>query len=128
MKRIVLILAGTLLTASAFAELTVGPARHGQCTLYQHRDMQGAHLTLRHGDRVSFASEDVGNTTWSERPRWNDHVSSARIDAHCTLRVWEHMKAEGAMKEWSGGRNGLLVKYVGDRWNDRVSSAVCFCN
>lgn len=128
MKQAILILAGALLATTASAELRSGPPRAGQCKLFEHRDMQGARMTLHHGDRVSFASEDVGNTTWSEKPRWNDHVSSATVDPHCTLRVWEHMKAGGAMKEWHGGRNGLLVKYVGDRWNDRVSSAVCSCD
>ena len=112
----------------AAAELTVGPRPTGQCMLWEHRDMQGARLRLPHGDRVSFARSEVGSSAWREVPSWNDVASSARIDAGCRLRVWEHVQAQGAAKEWSGGKNGLLVNYVGDAWNDRISSATCRCD
>jgi hypothetical protein len=76
---------------------------------------------------LSFARNDVGNSAWSERPRWNDVVSSAHVDPGCTLQVWEHAMAGGESHAWQGGRNGLRVNYVGSRWNDRISSAACTC-
>lgn len=128
MKHWIIVLSGVLASMGASAELTAGPRHGGQCMVFEHRDMQGAKMRLANGDRVSFAREDLGNTTWREKPSWNDALSSARIDPGCHLRVWEHMAGTGAMKEWHGGSKGLLVYYVGDRWNDRVSSAVCHCN
>jgi hypothetical protein len=89
--------------------------------------MQGARKRLPHGERVSFALADVGTSSWRESPTWNDVVSSATVDPSCRLRVWEHMQGEGASKEWRGGKNGLRIKYVGDEWNDRISSATCLC-
>lgn len=121
-------LCGLLIAMPGMAELTVGPRPTGRCTLFEHRDMQGARLRLPANERVSFARGDVGSSAWRELPSWNDVVSSARVDAGCRLRVWEHMLGQGASKEWSGGSKGLLVKYVGDAWNDRVSSATCLCN
>jgi hypothetical protein len=128
MKHWALVLCGLLVLDNASAELRVGPRPNGQCMLWEHRDMEGARLRLPHGERVSFAQGDVGNSAWREVPSWNDAASSAKIDAGCRLRVWEHMLAQGASREWSGGNNGLLVKYVGSTWNDRISSATCLCD
>ncbi len=91
--------------------------------------MQGARMRMPNGDRVSFAhNEQYGSTAWRERPDWNDVVSSATIDAGCKLQVSEHMEGGGASKTWSGGPNGWRVNYVGGAWNDRISSATCYCD
>jgi hypothetical protein len=90
--------------------------------------MQGASLRMANGERVSFASGDVGSTAWRELPNWNDDVSSATVDPGCRLQVWEHIEGRGASKTWSGGQTGLLINYVGDSWNDRISSATCYCD
>jgi hypothetical protein len=128
MKNSAWILCGLLVVGSADAELRTGPRRTGQCMLWEHRDMQGARLRLPDGERASFARGDVGSSAWREVPSWNDAASSAKVDAGCRLRVWEHMLGQGASKEWSGGSRGLLVKYTGSAWNDRISSAACLCD
>jgi len=131
MSRLAWIIGGLLIatTTTATAELTVGPRRQGSCLLFEHRDMQGARFRMANGERLSFARGDVGNSSWREVPSWNDVVSSAKLDAGCRLQVWEHMLAGGAAKTWAAKPNaGLNVNYVGDAWNDRVSSAVCSCN
>ena len=128
MKHVFLIALGLLAVGNSVAELTVGPRPTGQCMLWEHRDMQGARMRLPHGDRVSFARADLGSTAWRESPTWNDVASSAKVDARCHLRVWEHMQGGGASKEWHGGSKGLLIKYMGDTWNDRASSASCLCD
>ncbi|MEO8756038.1 MAG: hypothetical protein ABI624_25545 [Casimicrobiaceae bacterium] len=75
-----------------------------------------------------YAGFAVGSAAWREVPIWNDVVSSAKVDRTCHLRVWEHVNAGGASKEWHGGSKGLLINYVGDAWNDRISSATCLCD
>lgn len=127
MSRSTLIVCILLAANSASAELRTD-YRTGYCTLWEHRDMQGARLRMPNGQQVSFAhNNEVGSTAWSERPDWNDVVSSAKIDPGCKLQVWEHMEAAGASKTWSGGQNGWRVNYVGGTWNDRISSATCYC-
>jgi hypothetical protein len=128
MKLPVVLMVIVCATLSSQASQTVGPPRAGVCVLWEHREMQGARMRLPHGDRVSFAREAVGNSSWRESPTWNDVVSSATLDSGCTLRVWEHSLAGGESREWRAGGSRLLVKYVGDRWNDRISSATCLCD
>lgn len=129
MLRNVFLLGCVLLAASpAVAEQRTWPARRAYCTLWEHRDMQGASLRMANGERVSFARSDVGSTAWREFPEWNDDVSSATVDPGCRLQVWEHIQGKGASKTWPGGQTGLRVKYVGDAWNDRISSAICYCD
>ena len=128
MKQKLWLMLGCLFVAGhGSASQTVGPPPKGVCVLFEHRDMQGARMRLPHGDRVSFASGDVGDSSWRESRTWNDVASSATVDAGCTLRVWEHIKARGESKEWRAGDQRLLVKYMGDKWNDRISSATCLC-
>jgi hypothetical protein len=117
----------TLAPAEA-QELRSGPYRRAYCTLFEHRDMQGASIRLPNGERMTFNRPDVGSNAWRERPRWNDAVSSATIDPGCRLQIWEHAMAGGESRVWHGGQRGLSVNYVGDRWNDRVSAVACYCN
>jgi hypothetical protein len=128
MSRTTLIVAILLAASPAMAELRVQKPRDAHCTLWEHRDMQGARKVMANGERVTFARNDVGSSAWRESPTWNDHVSSATIDRGCRLQVWEHVNASGKSKTWSGGPKGLLVKYVGSEWNDRISSATCYCD
>ena len=118
-----------LATSSAVtADQRVGTYRHAYCVLWEHRDLQGASLRMPNGDSVSFANANPGSTAWSERPEWNDRVSSMTIDRGCRLDVWEHMEGKGASKTWRGGTRGWMVRYVGGNWNDRISSAMCVCD
>lgn len=127
MSRTTLVVCILLAANSASAELSTG-YRKAYCRLWEHRDMQGARMVMPNGDRVSFADRgDVGSSAWRERPDWNDVVSSATIDPGCKLQVWEHMEATGASKTWTGGQRGWRVNYVGGTWNDRISSATCYC-
>ncbi|UFN49042.1 hypothetical protein LPC08_24145 [Roseomonas sp. OT10] len=128
--RPIIVLVGVLLPlgAAPAQQLRSGPYRAAYCTLFEHRDMQGARLRLPNGERVTFSRSDVGNSAWREVPSWNDVASSATIDPGCHLRVWEHAMASGDSRIWHGERRGWNVNYFGDRWNDRISSATCHCD
>ncbi len=127
--RFVLILMLALVAAEPAMASRSGPYRKAYCRLWEHRDMQGARTSVPNEDSVSFAhNAEMGSTAWREvDANWNDQVSSALVPARCELIVWEHMEGGGHSKTWRGGANGLNVNYVGDDWNDRISSARCNC-
>ena len=122
-----------LLTSTLAAAAILGPGlAHAGCTLYQHRDYGGAHYTLGHMERmVMTRGESLGCTTNGHgggcestlhRPGWNDQVSSFKVTPGCTLTLWQHVNQGGAHF-----RSNVSYKYVGDRWNDQASEALCTC-
>jgi hypothetical protein len=127
--RLILILMLALVAAEPAMASRSGAYRKDYCRLWQHRDMQGARMSILNEDSVSFAhNNEQASTGWREvDPNWNDQASSALVPPRCDLIVWEHMEGDGASKTWHGGVNGLNVNYVGDSWNDRISSARCNC-
>ncbi len=97
------------------------------CTIYEHRDYQGAHWTLHNGDDLKMIREpNVGTSDGIHRflyqPSWNDKVSSFRVDRTCTLTLWEHVDRGGHYF-----RANKSYRYVGGAWNDKASEAVCTC-
>jgi hypothetical protein len=100
-----------------------------RCTIYEHRDMQGAWLKMPSGDAITMAARPIGDTYWREKPNWNDVVSSIHLDAGCRIQVWEDIDGRGASRTWRAKSDrGYSLWYVGSDWNDRISSAVCTCS
>jgi syncollin len=102
------------------------------CTIYQHRDYGGSGWTLGHFERMKMVNgESVGCTTNGHGsgcestiydPSWNDQVSSFRVSGGCTLSLWQHVNGGG-----SRFRSNRSYRYVGGRWNDQASEALCMC-
>ncbi|MFI6709096.1 hypothetical protein ACIBF7_21850 [Nonomuraea sp. NPDC050478] len=65
-------------------------------------------------DTAGYGIRDLG-------VMWNDRISSWRQGhSRCNyLNVWEHNSYQGAKRYW---HNWTKVDYVGDAWNDRISS------
>jgi len=104
---------------------------HAGCRIFQHRDYGGSGYTLNHLERmIMVRGENIGTTTngHGEDSRtiynasWNDHVSSFKVTPGCTLTLWVDINQGGARFRSS---NSYL--YVGDRWNDQASEALCIC-
>jgi hypothetical protein len=114
-----------LAATTAVAVVRSGPPRPGTCQLWEDRDMTGDRLDIGNGDTATFGEDPMGDTYWSERgDGWNDTISSLRSPRGCRLTVYEHAKGNGASRVY----DGRTVYYVGDKWNDRISSAVCSCD
>lgn len=103
-------------------------ARPGRtCTVYEHRDFGGAHWTLQNGDVLRMVRPpELGISDGIHRfiyeASWNDKVSSFKVGPTCTLTLWEHVNYGGHHFRANRSRS-----YVGDRWNDKASDAVCEC-
>lgn len=117
-----------MVSASLLAISADAAPRPG-CTLYEHRDFGGAKKRLANGDDLLMINDpdpSVGTSTAIYRIRydasWNDVVSSFRVDAGCTLSLWEHVNKGGARF-----RSSRSYNYVGSRWNDQASEALCHC-
>jgi hypothetical protein len=124
LRRLLPLLAAGLIAAPSVAD--------AGCTLYQHRDFGGAHWTLSHLERMKMVrGESLGCTTNGHgggcestlyKPGWNDQVSSFKVTQGCTLTLWQHVNQGGAHF-----RSNRSYTYVGDRWNDEASEALCVC-
>lgn len=113
--------------------LILAPAvANAGCTLFQHRDYRGSSYTLDHFERMIMVNgESLGCTTnghgggcesTTYEPSWNDQVSSFKVTPGCTLTMWQHINQGGARF-----RSSVSYKYVGSRWNDQASEALCMC-
>ena len=113
----------------AYSSQRTAPYHRAYCSVYEHRDLQGARMRIANEDAITMASREVADTYWRERPDWNDQISSIHLDPGCALRVSEHLDGQGETRTWQARRTaGLNVWYVGDRWNDEISSATCMCS
>jgi hypothetical protein len=89
------------------------PAQAGLCaTVWQHRDFRGDMEQLQDGVR----GPRIGD--------WGDKISSVFVEPNCMLNVWQHPEFGGEFRSFTPGP----VAYVGDWWNDSISSFVCTCN
>ena len=124
----------SLMSALAAAAVLLSPAAaNAGCTLYQHRDYGGSHWSLSDFERMVMTNgESLGCTTnghgggcesTTYEPSWNDQVSSFRVSQGCTLSLWVDVNEGGARF-----RSDTSYKYVGGRWNDKASEALCMCN
>jgi syncollin len=96
------------------------------CILYQHSDYGGAHWSMAQNSFVQMGGEGVShnNLTSYYRPDWNDQVSSFKVMPGCQLTLWEHASTWGYGARFRSTRS---YKYVGSRWNDKASWALCRC-
>jgi hypothetical protein len=104
--------------AALASALTIGAAdaqhyRGAACTLFEHADYGGEALAMGPDDAVSFRAGQF----------WNDRASSARVARGCTLVIYEHTRMQGDSAEIH-----RRARNLGDGWNDRMSSAECFCD
>lgn len=114
-----------LVIAASFGLMELGAA--ATCTIFSDRDYKGSHWTLRNGDDMKMiATPQLGTSDGIHRflyePSWNDKVSSFKVDPGCTLTLWEDVNNGG--HHFRSNRSYL---YVGDRWNDKASEAICEC-
>lgn len=77
--------------------------------LFQHKNYGGSQLAAGPGHYPKLGP-------------WSDEISSLRVRKGCVLRVYEHTKFGGAQWKITGP-----VPWVGNGWNDRISSFVCSC-
>ncbi|MGJ0426688.1 hypothetical protein [Methylocystis sp.] len=121
------------IAAAVMAALLFFPASvQATCRIFQHRDYGGSGYTLHNFERMKMVrGESLGCTTNGHgggcestiyNPSWNDHVSSFRVKNGCTLTLWQHVNEGGARF-----RSNRSYRYVGDRWNDKASEALCMC-
>lgn len=121
-------------TSLALAAMLLGSGiAEAGCTIYQHRDYGGSRWGLSHFERMKMVrGESLGCTTNGHgngcesvtyEPTWNDQVSSFKVTPGCTLTLWQHVGPGG-----SHFRSNRSYTYVGSRWNDQASEALCMCS
>lgn len=118
---------------SVFAE-----AAQANCSVYQHRDYQGARWTLRSGSMLAGVAQPAnvrggctgpGCATVHWQPAWNDQISSFRVAKNCEISLHQHIDASvypprGYGMMWRANSN---FKFVGSQWNDQTSLVTCTC-
>ncbi|CCV07565.1 Beta and gamma crystallin [Mesorhizobium metallidurans STM 2683] len=111
MKRI------AVLTAVASA-LCVGSAsayyEEPACVMFEDANFRGRSLEMEPDDRVNFRGGQF----------WNDRISSVMVRRGCTLVVYQDSRMGGRSLEINRGLRNL--QRIG--WNDRISSAECYCD
>ncbi|MGI8641446.1 MAG: hypothetical protein ACR2MG_16050 [Pyrinomonadaceae bacterium] len=105
---------------------------NANCRIFQHRDYGGLGYTLNHLERmIMVKGESIGCTTNDHgggcesiiyNASWNDQISSFKVTSGCTLTLWQHINEGG-----SRFRSSRSYLYVGSRWNDQASEALCTC-
>jgi hypothetical protein len=90
---------------------TAAPAQARLCaTVWQHRDFAGDWMQIQDGANLTNLDD------------WNDRISSVSVEGGCKLAVFQH--------PWHGGNSEEFrreIPYVGDWWNDSISSLLCMC-
>lgn len=125
----------TLVLAAGLG-LAALPSAAQDCTVYQHRDYQGAHWGLGAGERLAGLRDPGINQTCSHsncqiywRADWNDQISSFRVRSGCTVTLSEHIDGSRIPPRGYGAhfRSNKSYRYVGSRWNDKASLVECAC-
>ncbi|WP_137933187.1 peptidase inhibitor family I36 protein [Mesorhizobium comanense] len=111
MKRLAILtaVASVLFTGGASAQYNDQPA----CVMFEHVNFRGRALEMDPNDSVSFRGGQF----------WNDRVSSVFVRRGCTLVAYEDTNMGGNSIEIR-----RRARALGDYWNDRISSAECYCN
>ncbi|UQA56096.1 peptidase inhibitor family I36 protein [Polyangium aurulentum] len=87
------------------------PARAELCaTVWQHRDYGGFMWQIQ---------ADAGPVELFD---WNDRISSMYVEPGCTFFAFQHPHFGGRQDQFRSA-----VPYVGDWWNDSISSLICRC-
>lgn len=112
------------------------PSAAQDCTVYQHRDYEGAHWGIDAGERLAGLDDPGINQSCSHsnctiywKAGWNDQVSSFRVRKGCTITLSEHIDGGRIPPRGYGAhfRSSKSYRYVGDRWNDQASLVECSC-
>ncbi|MBZ9701322.1 MULTISPECIES: peptidase inhibitor family I36 protein [unclassified Mesorhizobium] len=84
------------------------------CIMFENGNFRGRSIALGADDSVNFRGREF----------WNDRVSSVIVRRGCTLVAYEDSRR--------GGRSIEIRRRVrdfgGSDWNDRISSAECYCD
>jgi hypothetical protein len=81
------------------------------CVAYENENFEGKRQDLGPNRIYNYVGD-----------RMNDAISSFRVAPGCRIIAWEHRDRGGASTEFGGD-----CQYVGDGWNDRISSWECRC-
>lgn len=84
-------------------------AQSHACTAYEHRDYKGKAFGLA-------ADGSVGKSHIANR------ISSFKMVRGCHVVAYEHDNFKGPNARWSRD-----VAFIGDNWNDLISSWKCVC-
>jgi hypothetical protein len=98
------------------------PASPYVCVAWDHANFGGASIHFRGHVTMDQYDTAQADPDWQLLGGWNDRISSIQLASGCRIIVWEHTIGRGAHTSFSQS-----VRYVGDGWNDRISSASCFC-
>lgn len=98
------------------------PASPYVCVAWDHANFGGAYLYFRGNVTLDQYDTSQADADWVERSGWNDRISSIWLAPGCRIIVWEHTIGRGSHTSFRSS-----TPYVGDRWNDRISSASCIC-
>ena len=101
--------------ASAVAAQTGGSAPRVPflgCYLFGDGGYSGPRAEIRLGRDIARLSAS-----------WNDLISSISCNPACSVDVYEHVDYRGARRRFQGA-----VPWVGDAWNDHISSIQIFCD
>jgi hypothetical protein len=111
----VLALAGITSTLSAqdgAIGTTGGPnISFAGCMYYQHANFGGSRGSIPGGIRRKLGSD------------WDDEISSIACNPYCEVTVYEYRDFNGAHQTFRGN-----IQFVGEAWNDDVSSLVARCS
>jgi hypothetical protein len=80
------------------------------CMYYEHHNFGGAQAAIRKDIRRKLGGD------------WNDQISSIACNPYCEVTVYEHRDFNGAERTFRGN-----ISFVGEAWNDDISSLVARC-
>ncbi|QKC83340.1 peptidase inhibitor family I36 protein [Mesorhizobium sp. NZP2077] len=111
MKRLAIMaaVASVLFADGASAQYNDQPA----CVMFEHVNFRGRSIEMGPDDSVNFRGGQF----------WNDRVSSVFVRRGCTLVAYEDTNRGGESIEIR-----RRARELGSDWNDRISSAECYCD
>jgi len=83
------------------------------------------HEHSNYGEPTYMASVGANVSYFGES--FNDKASSLTVTPDCTLELWEDSDYRWSSLTFNGGSAGFFLPWIGESWNDRVSSFKCTC-
>lgn len=81
------------------------------CTVYKYKGYIGGSKVIAAGQEISSLDR-----------KWNNEISAAKISPGCQLSVWKDAGFEGDKRDLTGN-----VRFVGNHWDEVISSTKCVC-
>jgi len=97
----------------AAAVMVMSGVASAACQLWEHAKWD------RNGGR-SFWVPNGMEVNWIGHP-WNDRVSAVTTHGNCRLQAFQHKDYQGHSQFFTS------TDFVGDWWNDQMSSFKCVC-